>query len=104
MAPVECGATQETAEALLEGGDTAALRCVLRARGHATETRTADEVQAALDCDPDWLTTGGADRLIRQLHEPATDEDAGVRDEAQRIPATLRPREERAQEQADGTA
>ncbi len=86
--------TQETAEALLARMDTAGLRCVLLARSWASETWTADEIQAALDCDPDWLTTEGADRLIAQLRELTGDTDAGVRDEAQRILARLRPREE----------
>ncbi|MBP0452991.1 hypothetical protein J5Y04_26095 [Kitasatospora sp. RG8] len=84
--------TQQTAEALLARRDTAGLRCVLMARSQAAETWTADEIQAALDCDPDWMTTEGADRLIRQVHELAADEDADVRDEAQRILARLRPR------------
>ncbi|WP_206671062.1 hypothetical protein [Streptomyces sp. CB01881] len=65
---------------------------MLLARSQAAETWTADEIQAALDCDPDWMTTEGADRLIRQVHELAADEDADVRDEAPRILARLRPR------------
>ena len=69
------------------------MRCVLLARSYAAETWTADEIQAALDCDPEWMTTEGADRLIQQLTALATDEDAGVRDEAQRILARRRPRE-----------
>ncbi|MFF2364480.1 hypothetical protein ACFVU0_17445 [Streptomyces sp. NPDC058122] len=86
--------TSETAEALLARRDTMGLRHVLLARSYAAESSTADEIQAALDCDPDWLTTEGADRLIKQLHELATDGDDGVRDEVQRILARLRPREE----------
>ncbi|MFD5754107.1 hypothetical protein [Streptomyces mirabilis] len=86
--------TSETAEALLARKDTIGLRYVLLARSYAAETWTADEIQAALDCDPDWLMTEGADRLIKQLHELATDGDDGVRDEVQRILARLRPREE----------
>jgi hypothetical protein len=86
--------TQETAEALLTRRDTVGLRCVLLARSCATESWTADEIQAALDCDPDWMTTEGADRLVKQLHALATDEDAGVRDEARRLVVRLRPREE----------
>ncbi|MFE0700766.1 hypothetical protein [Streptomyces sp. NPDC058872] len=86
--------TQETAEVLLARKDTAGLRCVLLARSWASETWTADEIQAALDGDPDWMTTEGADRLIAQLRELTADEDAGVCDEAQRILARLRPREE----------
>ncbi|GHF86943.1 hypothetical protein GCM10018790_75570 [Kitasatospora xanthocidica] len=92
--------THETAEALLARRDVIGLRCVLLARSHAAETSTADEIQAALDGDPDWMTTEGADRLIERLHELARDGDAGVRDEAQRILARLRPREE----WADGSA
>ncbi|MDJ0382361.1 hypothetical protein [Streptomyces sp. G-G2] len=49
------------------------------------------------------MTTGGADRLTEQLHELATDADVGVRDEARRILATLRPREEWAQGSAEDT-
>ncbi|MEU9047834.1 MULTISPECIES: hypothetical protein [unclassified Kitasatospora] len=85
---------QETAVALLERNDTTGLRCVLLARSYASETWTADEIQAALDGNPEWMTTEGADRLIKQYRELATDQDAGVRDEAQRLLARLRPREE----------
>jgi hypothetical protein len=85
--------TSETAEVLLARKDTLGLRCVLLARSYAAETWTADEIQAALDCDPEWMTTEGADRLIQQLTALATDEDVGVRDEAQRILARQRPRE-----------
>jgi hypothetical protein len=86
--------TQDTAVALLDRKDTIGLRCVLLARSYASESWTADEIQAALDCDPDWMTTKGADRLIKQYRELATDQDVGVRDEAQRLLARLRPREE----------
>ncbi|WP_327072478.1 hypothetical protein OG196_04350 [Kitasatospora purpeofusca] len=86
--------TQEPALALLERKDTVGLRCVLLARSCASETWTAEEIQAALDCDPDWMTTEGADRLIEQYRELAADQDVGVRDEAQRLLARLRPREE----------
>ncbi|MFI2612950.1 hypothetical protein [Kitasatospora sp. NPDC018619] len=89
---------QETAETLLARKDTAGLRCVLLARSRASETWTADEIQAALDGQPDWMTTEGADRLIAQLRGLAADEDAGVCDEAQRILARLRPRQEWARE------
>ncbi|MFD7163657.1 hypothetical protein [Streptomyces violascens] len=90
----DSGVTQETAEALLGRKDTAGLRCVLLARSQAVEFWTADQLAAALDCDPEWMTTEGADRLIQQLHELAADDDGGVRDEAQRILSRLRPREE----------
>ncbi|WP_405697807.1 hypothetical protein [Streptomyces sp. NBC_01185] len=86
--------TSQTAEALLARKDTVGLRHVLLARSYAAEPSTADEIQAALACDPDWMTTEGADRLIKQLRELVTDSDDGVRDEAQRILAGIRPREE----------
>ncbi|WP_405668187.1 hypothetical protein OG379_39045 [Streptomyces sp. NBC_01166] len=86
--------TSQTAEALLARKDTVGLRQVLLARSYAAEPSTADEIQAALNCDPDWMTTEGADRLIKQLRELVTDGDDGVRDEAQRILAGIRPREE----------
>ncbi|MEV5282843.1 hypothetical protein [Streptomyces sp. NPDC051994] len=85
---------QETAEALLERKDTIGLRHVLLAYGQACSFDAVDQLGAALDCDPEWMTTEGADRLIRQLRTLATDEDTGVRDEAQQILANLRPREE----------
>ena len=89
---------QETAVALLERIDTTGLRCVLLARSYASETWTADEIQAALDGNPGWMTIEGADQLIKQYRELATDQDVGVRDEVQRLLARLRPREERARE------
>ncbi|MFI8186141.1 hypothetical protein ACIF70_37375 [Actinacidiphila glaucinigra] len=79
--------------ALLARRDSIGLRRVLLARSHAAETWTADEIQAALDSDPDWTVDEGADRLIGQLHELAADTDADVRDEAQRILARLRPQQ-----------
>lgn len=84
--------TQETAEALLARKDTAGLRCVLLGSSRAVEFSTRDELMAALDCNPEWMTTAGADRLIQQLHELAADDDDGVRDEAPRILSRLRPR------------
>lgn len=93
--------TQETAKALLSRKDTAGLRCVLLASSRAVEFWTRDELVAALDCNPEWLTTAGADRLIQQLHELAADDDAGVRDEAQGILAHLRPRKEQARDSDD---
>ncbi|MEV8529395.1 hypothetical protein AB0451_35525 [Streptomyces sp. NPDC052000] len=92
--PQDSGVTQETAEALLARKDTAGLRCVLLARSQAVEFWTADQLEAALNCDPEWMTTEGADQLIQQLHELTADDDAGVRDETQRILSRLRPREE----------
>ncbi|MFJ3639268.1 hypothetical protein ACIPRD_05875 [Streptomyces sp. NPDC090108] len=85
---------QETAEALLERKDTIGLRYVLLAYSQAGTDDAVDHLGAALDCNPEWMTTQGADRLIKQCRELATDPDAGVRNEAQQILAKLRPREE----------
>ncbi|MFG3095821.1 hypothetical protein [Streptomyces sp. NPDC048202] len=90
----DSGVTQETAEAMLARKDTAGLRCVLSARGRAVEAWTADQLQDALDGDPEWMTTDGADRLIRRLHQLAEDDDPVVRDEARKALSRLRPREE----------
>lgn len=89
---------QETAEALLERRDTIGLRQVLLAYSRAGTYDTVDHLGAALDCNPEWETTQGADRLIKQYRELATDPDTGVRNEAQQILAKLRPREERARD------
>ncbi|MFG2334279.1 hypothetical protein ACGFMM_32405 [Streptomyces sp. NPDC048604] len=94
--------THETAEALLARRDTAGLRCVLLASSQAVEIWTMDQLGDALDSHYEWMTTDGADRLIQQLHELAADDDAGVRDEAQRILSRLRPREEWARDSDDG--
>ncbi|GGX69608.1 hypothetical protein [Streptomyces fructofermentans] len=85
---------QETAEALLERKDTIGLRHVLLAYSQAGTYDTVDQLGDALDCNPEWMTTQGADRLIKQYRELATDPDAGVRNEARQILAKLRPREE----------
>ncbi|MFJ6706856.1 MULTISPECIES: hypothetical protein [unclassified Streptomyces] len=53
----DAGVTQETAEALLARKDTAGLRCVLLASSQAVEFWTADQLEAALDCDPAWMST-----------------------------------------------
>ncbi|MER7765624.1 hypothetical protein [Kitasatospora sp. NPDC096140] len=90
--------TQETAQALLARADTAGLRCVLLAVSRAAETWTADELHAALNADPHWTTTEGSDALVERLNELTADDDAGVRDQARRILAGLRPREQWAQE------
>ncbi|GAA2279852.1 MULTISPECIES: hypothetical protein [Kitasatospora] len=82
--------TQETAEALLARKDTAGLRSVLLASSQAAEFWTIDQLGDALECNPEWMTTEGADRLIQQLNELTADDDAGVRDEAQRILSGLR--------------
>ncbi|MEU4666831.1 hypothetical protein AB0F91_02405 [Amycolatopsis sp. NPDC023774] len=97
----DSGVIQETAVALLARKDTAGLRCVLLASSRAVEFWTRDELVAALDCNPEWMTTAGADRLIQQLHELAVDDDDGVRDEAQRILSGLRPRKEWARDSDD---
>ncbi|MEU4671552.1 hypothetical protein AB0F91_27130 [Amycolatopsis sp. NPDC023774] len=55
----------------------------------------------ALDCNSEWMTTEGADRLIQQLHELAADDDDGVRNEARRILSQLRPRKEWARDPDD---
>ncbi|WP_327187897.1 hypothetical protein [Streptomyces sp. NBC_01334] len=91
---------QETAEALLARNDTVGLRFVLLAYSRAAINDAVDHLGAALDCNPEWMTAQGADRLIKQYRELATDQDAGVRDEAQQILARLRPREERARDSA----
>ncbi|MEU1494841.1 hypothetical protein ABZ456_31920 [Streptomyces sp. NPDC005776] len=98
--PRDTGVTQATAEALLARKDTVGLRHVLMARSFAASVDTADQISAALDADPDWLTTEGADRLIKQLWELTADNDPGVRDEAARILARIRPREEWADDSA----
>ncbi|WP_329190859.1 hypothetical protein [Actinacidiphila glaucinigra] len=85
---------QETAEALLERKDAIGLRYVLLAYSQAGNYDAVDQLGAALDCNPEWMTTEGADRLIEQLRTLATDEDTGVCVEAQQILAKLRPREE----------
>ncbi|RKN19215.1 hypothetical protein D7147_16810 [Micromonospora musae] len=89
--PQDTAVTWETAKALLERIDAMGLRLVLLARSYAADEATADEIQAALDCNSDWMTPAGADRLTKHLRDLAMDEDAGVRDEARRILDRLRP-------------
>ncbi|MER5473581.1 hypothetical protein [Streptomyces sp. NPDC002685] len=96
----DTGVIQETAETLLARNDTVGLRFVLLAYSHAATNDAVDHLGAALDCNPEWMTTEGADRLIKQYRELATDQDSGVRDEAQQILARLRPREEWARDSA----
>lgn len=67
--PHDTAVTQETAEALLARGDTLGLRYVLLAMSRATVDSTLDELSAAVDCIPDWMTDDGADRLIEHLGE-----------------------------------
>ncbi|WP_130399924.1 hypothetical protein [Micromonospora violae] len=88
--PEDTGVTWKTAEALLDRKDSVGLRLVLLARSYAANEATAAEIQAALDCNPDWMTADGADRLTRHLRELTVDEDAGVREEARRILGRLR--------------
>ncbi|MEV6897414.1 hypothetical protein [Amycolatopsis sp. NPDC051372] len=83
---------------MLARKDTAGLRCVLPAGSRAVEFWTRDALVAALDCNPEWMTTAGADRLIQELHELAADDKAGVRDEAQGILSHPRPRKEQARD------
>ncbi|MGW7051131.1 hypothetical protein [Streptomyces sp. NPDC054887] len=90
----DTGVTKDTADALLARKDTAGLRHVLLAMSRAADFDTADQISAALNADPAWMTTEGVDRLIRQLRELTTDDDDGVRDEAQGILALICPREE----------
>ncbi|MFF3291724.1 hypothetical protein [Streptomyces sp. NPDC003023] len=85
---------QETAVALLERKDTIGLRLVLLAYSRAAANDAVDEIGAALDCDPEWMTTEGADQLIKHYRELAADQDSGVRDEAQQRLARLLLREE----------
>ncbi|GAA1363807.1 hypothetical protein [Streptomyces beijiangensis] len=87
----DSGVTQNTARALLDRGDTTGLRLVLGALARATETSTADQLSAELDCDPRWTTDAGSEQLIGQLEELACDDDTGVRSEAQTVLRSLRP-------------
>lgn len=77
--------TQETSEALLARGDIRGLRTVLAALSCAADTWTLDQLSAAVDCDPNWMTEEGESRLIQQLQELAADDYAGVRSEAERL-------------------
>ncbi|MFE7239631.1 hypothetical protein [Streptomyces sp. NPDC057582] len=87
----DTGVTQVTAEALLERGDGYGLRAVLRALARVQDMGTADQLGAAIDCDPHGWTEAGTDRRIHQLRELTSDEDAGVRAEAAAVLASLRP-------------
>lgn len=91
--PDDTAVTQDTAEALLTRGDRIGLRCVLLALSRAASTCTMDELGAALDCNPAWMTDEGTSRLVGQLRELTADDDAGVRAEADSVLATLRPGE-----------
>ncbi|MFE7935144.1 hypothetical protein ACFU6S_41765 [Streptomyces sp. NPDC057456] len=87
----DSGVIQETAEALLGREDVIGMRCVLLAFSRASTGGAVDHLGAALDCDPGWMTAEGADRLVGRLRELAADADAGVRGEARKILAGLRP-------------
>ncbi|MGW1534676.1 hypothetical protein [Streptomyces aureus] len=52
---------QETAEALLARKDTIGLRYVLLACSRADTNDAADQLGAALACNPQWMTPEGAD-------------------------------------------
>lgn len=80
---------QETAEALLARRDAGGLRTVLAALARAASTDALDELGAAVDCNPLWMTAEGTARLLIQLQELAADDDAGVRSEALRILAPI---------------
>ncbi|WP_018221817.1 hypothetical protein [Salinispora pacifica] len=90
--PDDTWVTWRTAEALLERRDVLGLRMVLLARSYAANEATADEIQAALDGNPAWMTIEGTNRLIKHLRELTMDEDAGIRDEAQMILGHLQPK------------
>ncbi|MFF5108264.1 hypothetical protein [Streptosporangium sp. NPDC000509] len=81
--PDDTGVTQETAEALMQRGDACGLRAVLAALACAQAFDTSDQLAAEIDCDPRWITESGADQLVRQLRELTSDENDGVRTEAQ---------------------
>ncbi|MFI6059113.1 hypothetical protein [Streptomyces sp. NPDC051286] len=87
----DTGVTQATAEALLERGDVYGLRAVLRALARAQDMGTADQLGAAIDCDPHGWTEAGDDRRIHELRELTSDEDAGVRAESAAVLGSLRP-------------
>ncbi|WP_225801240.1 hypothetical protein [Streptomyces sp. NK15101] len=83
--------TQATADALLERGDILGLRHVLLALARATSECTADELAAAFQGTPAWMTGEGLNRLLGQLRELSEDDDAGVRREALTLLAETAP-------------
>ncbi|MFJ9024890.1 hypothetical protein ACIRPU_33660 [Streptomyces sp. NPDC102259] len=87
----DAAVVQETAAALLGREDVIGMRCVLLALSRACADGAVGHLGAALDCDPGWRTAEGEDRLVGQLRELAEDAGAGVRGEARRILAGLRP-------------
>lgn len=54
--PEDTAVTQETAAALLARAGVHGLRHVLLAMSRATESSTVDELGAAIDRSPDWMT------------------------------------------------
>lgn len=81
----DTGVIQETAEALLARGDASGLRTVLAALACAASTDALDQLSAAVDCNPIWMTVEGTARLVKQLQELVADDDEGVRNEALRL-------------------
>ncbi|MGW1065630.1 hypothetical protein ACWD4F_14085 [Streptomyces aureus] len=78
--------TQETVEALLERGDLVGLRLVLAALSRAEEWCTADQLDGDVFNYQSWMIADGrGDQFAQQLEALATDEDAGVREEAMRL-------------------
>ncbi|MEU0566383.1 HEAT repeat domain-containing protein [Nonomuraea sp. NPDC005983] len=83
--PDDTGVIHETAEALMQRGDAHGLRVVLTALARTQDLETADHLWAEISGDPRWSAENGADQLVEQLRELTSDEDAGVRNEAQSI-------------------
>ncbi|WP_143022395.1 hypothetical protein [Nonomuraea maritima] len=83
--PDDTTVTQETAEALLQRGDAQGLRVVLAALARAQNLESADHLVAVIACDPRWMTESGAGQFVEQLRELTSDEDVGVRNEAQNL-------------------
>lgn len=75
---------EETAEALLARGNSSGLRTV-PALACAASTDALDELSAAVDCNPRWMTVERTARLVKQLQELVVDDDEGVRNEALRL-------------------
>ncbi|MEU4087707.1 hypothetical protein [Streptomyces aureus] len=84
--PYDTAVTQETAEALLERRDLVGLRFVLAALSRAEEWCTADQLDGEVFNYQSWMIADGrGDQLAQELEALATDEDAGVREEAMRL-------------------
>ncbi|WP_437079280.1 HEAT repeat domain-containing protein [Streptomyces sp. enrichment culture] len=93
--PDDTAVTRETAQALLERGDTSALRQVLLALARATSEVTMDWLAGTVhDYYARARAAGeGEGRLIRQLHELANDPDMNIRQEAIAMLADLSPKQ-----------